>query len=75
MVIRNIVRNSDFTHFGEQGIGLQLGDMLASGDKLPSDHSSKADVRGQCDNCSTGNVSLLELQGYKRYLIRVHIEM
>lgn len=24
------------------------------GDKLPSDHSSKTDVRGQCDNSSTG---------------------
>lgn len=29
--------------------------MLASGDKLLSDHTSKARVRGQCDNSPTGN--------------------
>lgn len=32
---------------------LWTGDVLASGDKLPSDHTSKTDVRGQCDNSPT----------------------
>lgn len=69
-----MLRNSDFTHLESEVYATARGH-VASGDKLPSDHSSKTDVRGQCDNCWTGNLSLPELQMYTRYLIRVHIEM
>lgn len=61
MVIHNIVRNRDFTHLSSEVWAAATGDTLASGDKLPSDHTSKNDVRGHCDNSSTGNVLGLEL--------------
>lgn len=60
MVTHNIERKRDFMHLRIEVRA--TGDTLASGDKLPSDHTSKADVRGQCDNSSTGNVWLLKLQ-------------
>ena len=64
MVAHNIMRNSDFTHLESKVWAAATGDILTSDDKLPSDNTSKTDVRGQRDNCSTGNVLLLELQRY-----------
>lgn len=55
MAIHNVVRNRNFTHSESKVWATAAADMLASGDKLPSDHTSKTDVRGQCDNSSTGN--------------------
>lgn len=62
MVIHNMECNKDFTHLSSEIWATAAGDALASGDKLPSDHTSKTDVRGQCDNSSTGNVLRPPLQ-------------
>lgn len=62
MVIHNMECNRDFTHLSSEIWATAAGDALASGDKLPSDHTSKTDVRGQCDNSSTGNVLRPPLQ-------------
>lgn len=62
MVIHNMECNRDFTHLSSEIWATAAEDALASGDKLPSDHASKTDVRGQCDNSSTGNVLRPPLQ-------------